>query len=238
MKKVIQSASKYIFAAFCIAVLGLLMSLTYSGLTRIFPDSLINRIWGLVMFDIAAMAWAISFTFNSETTNQYAIAAVGFVVSFVGTSGIVAAEVMLSSGAVQTNDINQWMVYGFIIVTTLHAALTYAHHATGAEMHQQIEIGIARGEIVTEARKKATQQLDESKTELAHTITADIVSQVKRDLGLIEADPNMPFLPKELTAPLPRPIEATPKPENEPLYHPVALNKKDKPESAQPPFQE
>jgi hypothetical protein len=206
MKKVIQAASKYLFAGFSMAVLALLMSLTYSALARIFPDSLINRIWGLVMFDIAAMAWAIAFVFQSETTSQYATAAIGFVVGFIGTLGMVAAEVILSSGMVQAQDIGQWMVYGFIIVTALHAGLTYAHHATGSEIHGQIEIGIARGEIITEARKTATAQLDENKRELSRTITQDILSQVKRDLGLIEADPQMPFLPKEATTALPAPL--------------------------------
>ena len=199
MKKVLQAGSKYIFAAFGIAVLALLLSLTYSALARIFPDSLVNRMWGLVMFDIAAMCWAVAFVFTSETTSQYAVSAIGFVVGFIGTLGMVAAEVALSSGMIETKEIGQWMVYGFIVVTALHAALLYAHHATGAEIHGQIEIGIARGEIVTEARKKATSQLDEEKSQLAHSIHQDIVSQVKRDLGIVEADPNMPFLPKEQT---------------------------------------
>ena len=197
MKKVLQAASKYIFAAFGVAVLALLMSLTYSALARIFPDSLINRMWGLVMFDIAAMCWAVAFVFASETTGQYATAAIGFVVGFIGTLGMVAAEVALSSGVIETGDISQWMVYGFIVVTALHAALLYAHHATAADIHEKINVGIARGEIVTTAIQQATRELDESKAQLAVTIHNDIVSQVKRDLGLMEADPEMPFLPKD-----------------------------------------
>jgi hypothetical protein len=195
MKKVLQTASKYIFGAFSAAVLALLMSLTYSALARIFPDSLVNRAWGLVMFDIAAMAWALAFVFGSTTTGQYATAALGFVTGFLGTLGMVAAEVALSSGQVESGDIGKWMVYGFIIVTALHAALLYAHHATAPDIHEKINIGIARGEIVTEAINQATRQLDEEKAQLAHTIHNDIVSQVKRDLGLIPADPLMPILP-------------------------------------------
>lgn len=197
MRKVLQAASKYIFGAFGIAVLALLMSLTYSALARIFPDSLVNRMWGLVMFDIAAMCWALAFVFASGTTGQYATAAIGFVVGFVGTLGMVAAEVILSSGQIEGGEIGQWMTYGFIIVTALHAGLLYAHHATAADINEKINVGIARGEIVTEAIKQATAELDESKAQLAVTIHNDIVSQVKRDLGLIEADPKMPFLPKD-----------------------------------------
>lgn len=197
MKKVLQAASKYIFAAFGVAVLALLMSLTYSALVRIFPDSLINRIWGLVMFDIAAMSWAIAFVFVSNSTGQYATAAIGFLVGFVGTLGMVAAEVVLSSGMVEAGDIGQWMVYGFIIVTALHAALLYANHATAPDIHEKINVGVARGEITTEAIKQAISALDEQKAELAYSIHNDIVSQVKRDLGLMPADPKMPLLPAQ-----------------------------------------
>jgi hypothetical protein len=138
MKKVLQNASKYIVGAFGIAVLALLMSLTYSALARIFPDSLTNRMWGLVMFDIAAMCWALAFVFTSESTGQYASAGIGFIVGFVGTLGMVAAEVALSSNYVESGEIGEWMVYGFIIVTALHAALLYAHHATAPDNHEKI----------------------------------------------------------------------------------------------------
>lgn len=200
MKKVLQAASKYIFAAFGIAVLALLMSLTYSALARIFPDSLINRMWGLVMFDIAAMCWALAFVFGSESTGQYATAAIGFVVGFIGTLGMVAAEVILSSGQIEAGDIGQWMTYGFIIVTALHAGLLYAHHATAPEIHEKINVGIARGEIVTEAIKQATATLDEQKGALAVTIHRDIVSQVKRDLGLLPVE-GTPFDKQNKTQP-------------------------------------
>lgn len=200
MKKVLQTASKYIFGAFGIAVLALLMSLTYSALARIFPDNLVNRAWGLVMFDIAAIAWALAFVFDSESTGQYATAALGFVVAFFGTLGMVAAEVILSSGQIEAGNIGKWMVYGFIAVTALHAALLYAHHATAPSIHEKINVGIARGEIVTEAIQQAAKQLDEQKAQLAYIIHNDIVSQVKRDLGLIPADPQMPILPRNYQA--------------------------------------
>src|SRR6185369_5885188 len=96
MKKVFASISKFVAAGFSIAVLALLMSLTYGALQRIFPDSFTNQIWGLVMFDIAAMCWALIFVFQSRSVGQYAAAGIGFIVAFVGTLGMVAAEVILS----------------------------------------------------------------------------------------------------------------------------------------------
>lgn len=204
MKKVLGSMSAFIFGLFGLAVLALLMSLTYGALQRLFPQSFANQMWGLVMFDIAAMCWAVAFVFQCKSTWQYAAAGLGFVVGFVGTLGMVAAEVMLSGNTASPAEIariSEWMVYGFIIVTAIHAALIYTHHGAAPEIHEQINVGIARGEIVTEAITQATNELDAEKQSLAYSIRNDIVSKAKRDLGLIEADPRMPFVAKEQPAP-------------------------------------
>jgi hypothetical protein len=191
MKKVLGTMSKFIAGAFSIAVLALLMSLTYGALQKLFPGSFTNQMWGLVMFDIAAMCWALIFVFQSKSTIQYAAAGIGFVVAFIGTLGMVAAEVILSGQTLtpaNTEQIGRWMVYGFITVTAIHAALVYAHHAGAPEIHEQINVGVARGEIVTEAIRQATSELEVEKANLAMTIHRDIVSQVKRDLGLHPID--------------------------------------------------
>lgn len=212
MKKVLAQSTKFIFSVFGIAILGLLMSLTYQALGRIFPGSFANQMWGLVLFDIAAMCWALAFAFGSGTITQYATAAIGFLTGFIGTLGMVAAEVILSGNLVTTDPqkISQWLVYGFIGATVIHAALLYTHHAAAADIHQTIEVGIARGEVTTEAIKRATKQLDEQKADLANELSAGLVEQVKRDLALpIPADPRMPFLPanpkhyEQTTLPLP-----------------------------------
>jgi hypothetical protein len=219
MKKVLGAMSKFIFGLFGIAVLALLMTLTYGALQKLFPNSFSNQMWGLVMFDIAAMCWAVAFVFQSKSTIQYAAAGLGFIVAFVGTLGMVAAEVMLSGQSLtpaNTVEIGRWMVYGFIVVTAIHAGLIYAHHASAPEIHEQINVGIARGEIVTEAITQATKILDEQKQDLAYSIRNDIISKAKRDLGLIEADPRMPFLPAQpqpiypVVTPQTTPTEKTP----------------------------
>jgi hypothetical protein len=206
MKKVLGSMSKFVFAGFGIAVLALLMSLTYGALQRIFPGSFSNQMWGLVMFDIAAMCWALAFVFQSKSVGQYAAAGIGFIVAFVGTLGMVAAEVILSGqdlAQIDTSQIGRWMVYGFITVTAIHALLVYVHHATAPEIHEQINVGIARGEIVTEAISQATKSLEQQKAALALTIHHDIVSQVKRDLGLSPIDDTVFDRRKQLTVSMP-----------------------------------
>jgi hypothetical protein len=201
MKKVLGTMSKFVAAGFSIAVLALLMSLTYGALQRIFPDSFSNQMWGLVMFDIAAMCWALIFVFQSKSVGQYAASGIGFIVAFLGTLGMVAAEVILSGqdlAQIDTAQIGKWMIYGFIGVTAIHALLVYVHHGTAPEIAEQINVGVARGEIVSEAISQATKTLDEQKAILAQTIHQEIVSQVKRDLNIpILADPRMPFLPAQ-----------------------------------------
>lgn len=179
--------SKFIFAAFGIAVLALLMSLTYGALTKLFPNSFSNQLWGLVMFDIAAMSWALAFVFQSKSVGQYAASGLGFIVAFVGTLGMVAAEVMLSGqqlAQVDTSQIGKWMTYGFIVVTAIHALLLYTHHATAPDIAEQINVGVARGEITSVAIRQATVELETEKAALAASIHSGIVDQVKRDLNI------------------------------------------------------
>lgn len=191
MKKVLSAMSKFVGGIFSLAVLALLMSLTYGALQRIFPGNFTNQMWGLVMFDIAAMCWALIFVFQSNSVGQYAASGIGFLVGFVGTLGMVAAEVILSGqnlAQIDTSQIGRWMVYGFIIVTAIHAALVYIHHGTAPEISEQINVGIARGEVVTQAITDATKTIEAEKHDLSRAIYYDIVSQVKRDLGLHPID--------------------------------------------------
>ena len=200
MKKVLQQGAVWIFAIFAIAVFGLMISLTYQALQRIFPTRFDNQIWGLVLFDIAAVVWAITFIFHSKSTPQYAAAGIGFLTGLLGTLGMIAAEVTLGSNlvAADTQQIGQWLLWGFIGATALHLILIYVHHFGAPELTEQINVGIARGEITTEAVRQATQGLEETKAQLAQSIAQGIKEQVMRDLNLpILADPRMPIIPAQ-----------------------------------------
>ncbi|HNQ94422.1 MAG TPA: hypothetical protein PKK96_09715 [Anaerolineales bacterium] len=207
MKKVLGKAAGILFAAFGIAILGLLMSLTFGALGKLFPDNFTNQVWGLVLFDIAAMIWGLTFVFKCESTMQYAVAAIGFVAAFVGTLGMVAVEVLLSGQEyVEVQSwVGQWMVYGFIIVTAIHAALLYAHHASAPDIHEKINVGIARGEIMTAAITQATNRLEVEKESLARSLHDGIVAQVKRDLGISTSNHvlDLPALPVNESMPYP-----------------------------------
>lgn len=218
MLKVLGKAAKYIFGLFGVAVIGLLASLTYQALMRIFPNQFANQIWGMVLFDVAAICWILAFIFQSETVAQYAIAGIGFAVGFLGTLAMVAAEVTLGQDLTpkDTAQIGQWLVYGFILATIIQASLLYAHHFTASRVIEKIEIGIARGQIVDEALRQATGQLDNAKTKLAHSIRQEIVERVMRDLNIpVPADGTV-FDPKVYEATTPKPMITETKTKDEP----------------------
>jgi len=197
MKKVLGAMSGIIFAVFSIAILGMLMSFTWGALGKLFPNSFVNQMWGMIMFDIAAMCWALAFVFKSSSVGQYAASGIGFIVAFAGTLLMVTAEVIMGGQTfVQNNNMGQYMVYGFVIVTAIHAALIYLHHASAPEIHEKINIGIARGEITTEAIRQATSELDAQKADLARSISQTISDGVKRDLNIpIAVQPGVGFVP-------------------------------------------
>lgn len=218
MKKVLATATKYIFGVFCIAILGLLMSLTFQALKRIFPDNPANQIWGLVLFDIAAMCWALAFVFYSKSASQYAVSSIGFLTGFLGTLGMVAAEVMLGQTLTQVNQqqIGAYITYGFIIVTAVHAALIYAHHATGPEIVEEIEIGIAVGEVNTETIRVTTDMVKKNMANMSGYQAQEKFAALQRSLhlpvvvtpgiGFAEFDPSQPAQPPyPLTTEQPKP---------------------------------
>lgn len=214
MKKVIAGIAGLIFTLFGFGIIALVVSLTYSALGRIFPGSFENQIWGLVLFDLAAIAWALGFAFQSKSAGQYIAAGAGFITAMIGTIGMIAAEVMLSGnqltgGTADTAEIGRTMIYTFIGCSVIHLLLLYAHHAADPEMATQITTGISRGEVRSRALKDAEKQLAAETPALAQAITQDIVSQVKRDLQLTPID-NTIFdrrqEPREYPAELPSPI--------------------------------
>src|SRR5574343_472818 len=202
MKKVLGAMAGILFAVFCVAILGLLMSFTMGARRKLFPDSFINQMWGLVLFDIAAMIWGLAFVFKSASVGQYAASGIGFATGFIGTLLMVTFEVITSGQTFVTDNgsLGRWAVYGFIIVTAIHAALVYFFHATDPQIHEKINIGIARGEISTEAIRQATSELEVEKARLASAIHGEIVSQVHRDLG-IAVDPSVGFVAAQNNSP-------------------------------------
>ena len=255
MKKVIGKMSGFIFAAFGIGVFALLMSLTYQALQKLFPASPDNQLWGLIIYDIAAICWAMAFVFLCKSVVQYAAAGMGFIVALLGTLGMVAAEVILGGQTLiptQTQQIGQWMVYSFIGVTAFHVIMIYVHHGAAPDIWEQIDIGIARSQVTDAAMRQATKKIEIETHMLADTLADEIVNRVKRDLNIPISATGTVFDPNQnqaVTLPLPALVETETQalnrerarqglpplavPPNDPPY---IQPTKDEPTSAQSPF--
>lgn len=211
MKKVLAIIAGFVFAAFSVGIIALLMTLTYQALGRIFPNNFQNQMWGMTVFDIAVICWALAFVYKSKSVVQYAATGTGFLVALVGTLAMVAAEVILSGNNVtpeQLQKIGQWMVYGFIGVTVLHVIMLWVHHGAAPEIWSQIDLGISKSQVTDAARKQATDQIEKEQSLLANDLASEIVSQIKRDLNIsIAVDPNVGFVPRQYPQAIPHPVE-------------------------------
>jgi len=205
MKKILKPLSAFLFAGFLIGMFFLVISLTFSALGRIFPDNFTNQIVGLVLFDLAALCWGLAFVFQSESTSQYAIAAIGFLVGLAGTFVMIASEVMLSAeGLAQAPDwLGRALTYTFIGASALHLSLGYAHAATAPDVDAQIRLGASQAEITSEAIRQAEQELESKRAALGDVIRPRLVANIKRNL-------NLPMSQDEFDS-LPDIIEAQPK---------------------------
>jgi len=186
MKKILPAIAGILFSAFLVGMFGLVISLTFSALGRIFPDNFTNQIIGLVLFDIAALAWGLAFVYKSESVGQYAFAAIGFLVGLAGTLAMIASEVMLSAQDLTTPPpwIGNVLVYGFVGAAAFHLVLGYLHKAASPDVDASIRLGAARAEVVSEAIQQAELELEHNRAVMGSIIKGRLVAEIKRDLRL------------------------------------------------------
>lgn len=195
MKKILPTLAGMIFGAFLIGMFGLVISLTFSALGRIFPGNFANQLIGLVLFDIAALAWGLSFVYKSKSVGQYALAAIGFIVGLAGTMVMIASEVMLSAQDLATPPewIGKTMTYAFIGAAVIHLVLGYLHNAASPEVDASIRLGAAQAEIMSEAIKQAELELDTNREVMGSVIRARLVADIRRDLRLPMSEESSPL---------------------------------------------
>lgn len=208
MKKILKPLAGFLFTGFLIGMFGLVISLTFSALGRIFPDSFANQIIGLVLFDIAALAWGMAFVYRSESVAQYALAAIGFLIGLAGTFIMIASEVMLSAEGLTAAPewLGKALTYTFIGASALHLSLGYAHKATSPDVDASIRLGAAQAEITQEAIRQAEDELESRRAALGDVIRPRLVAGIKRNLNLPLSQAEFDALPQDSEV-----IEARPK---------------------------
>jgi len=186
MKKIMPHIAAVFFSLFGAGVIILLMSYTFQALSHIFPDNFIAQIMGMILFDLASIAWLGAFIYLCKSVMQYAFAFIGFAFGLLGTLGMVAIEVMLGGQTMMEPPawINQALIYGFIGAAVMHVVLFYAYKLAAPEISAEISLGIETANITEEAMKQAEAVLLAQRGALGRVIAPQLVNNVRRNLGL------------------------------------------------------
>lgn len=186
MKKIMPHVAGVFFSLFGIGVIALLMSYTFSALAHIFPDNFTAQAMGMILFDVAALAWLGAFIYLCKSVMQYAFAFIGFAFGLGGSLAMVAMEVMLGGQELIEAPawVNQALIYGFIGAAVVHVVLYYAYKLSAPEVSADISLGIETAEITGEAMKQAEAQLLRDRSRLGRTIAPRLITNVQRNLGL------------------------------------------------------
>lgn len=186
MKKVMQPVAAVFFALFGMLVIALLMSYTFEALAFIFPDNFTSQIMGMVLFDVAAIAWILAFIYLCKSIMQYAFAFIGFVFALIGTLLMVAIDVMLGGQEMIEAPawINEALIYGFIAAAIVHVILVYAYKLAAPEISADISLGIETANIIEEAMKQAEDELLRERGAMGRVIAPRLMNDVRRNLGL------------------------------------------------------
>lgn len=161
MKKIMPYIAAVFFSLFGAAVIILLMSYTFEALAYIFPDNFTAQVMGMVLFDVAALAWLGAFIYLCKSVMQYAFSFIGFAFGLLGSLGMVAIDVLLGGQQMVEPPawINSALVYGFIFSAAVHVILFYAYKLTAPEISADISLGIETANITDEAMKQAESVL-------------------------------------------------------------------------------
>ncbi len=190
MKKIMPHIAGVFFAVFGVGIIVLLMSYTWQALARIFPDTLVAQAMGMILFDIAALAWLLAFIYLCKSVMQYAFAFIGFAFGMLGTLGMVGIEVMLGGQEliIPPAWVNEALIYTFIGAAVVHVVLFYAFKLAAPEISAEISLGVETAQITEEAMKQAEANLIANRNALGAVIAPRLIANVKRNLGLPVGD--------------------------------------------------
>lgn len=184
MIKLIGPLAKTLFALFVLAVFAGVLYYSYNALSLIFPNDLMGQLFGLALFDIAALVWFLGFVKNSQSTMQYVFSMIGFLIGLLGTLVLVGVEVGLSSGLLEVDAMAKPLSYTFVGVLISHLILIYARHAAAPEIAADISIGVERAKITDNAQRQAEKLLMDNQDAIAVPLANELVRRALHDLNL------------------------------------------------------
>jgi hypothetical protein len=186
MKSVMKYVALIAFALFALAVFALMMSFSYAALGRVYPGNMINQVMGLVLFDIGAVVWLITFAFKAEGGMQRAGALVCFIADFIGTLVLVALEVLIGGQTYVAVEpwVGQMLIYVFIAATVFNLAGIYFHHVMDPVVQSEIEDQSLIDDLQAEARRQAGEQNKIDTHDVGAQLAQRIQNNVRSRLGL------------------------------------------------------
>jgi len=188
MIKLLGPLAKTLFALFILAVFAGVMYYSFRALGLIFPGDLAGQMFGMALFDLAALVWFLHFVKNCRSTMQYVFSFIGFMLGIVGTLGLVGIEVGISSGQLEAASMAKPLSYIFIGALIGHLLLIYATHAAAPEISAEISLGVERAKITAQAEKDAERILMNNQDALAGPIAREHVRRVMLELNLQPRD--------------------------------------------------
>ena len=211
MKRVLPWVGRIFFLLFTLAVFVFLLSLSWSALYLVFPGQIVNQLFGLANFDIAALAWLLAYISVSRGMVQRALCLVMFTVSMVGVLAIVAIEIGVSTETMTTDSVMLPLAIAMTVLTFGHVLAIYIYHLFDTDVQAQIEEQVNVDETIAQAEKDAAESLNVLRPEMARTLAADRVASAYRQLGLSHPVYNSPTVidaqVKDVPA-LPAPVPA------------------------------
>jgi hypothetical protein len=189
MKDVMKMVSKFAFYGLAAVVYLWTASLTLDLLMMIMPGDPVTPFLGLALFDVGALIWLLVFLFQAEGLSQRAVALIGFLIDFIGTVGMVAADLFLSGqdmANVPEFLANGTPVYILVGATALNLALIYAYHITDPNHSKEIEIQTEVDVAAEEGLKEARRQLKDRRAELGGLIAERIMHDALLRLEMSE----------------------------------------------------
>jgi len=195
MKKLLPSFAGVLFALFALGVAGATLFYSFSGLGLIFPNDLAGQIFGMTLFDLAVLVWFLVFIAKCESTMQYVLSGIGFLIGLAGTLGLVGIEVGLASGMLEAGTMAKPLTYIFVSVLIGHLVLLYAHHVSAPHIAAEISLGVEKAKITDKAEKDAVALLTQNQNVLAAPLARELVARVMHDLNLQPAQGEVLELP-------------------------------------------
>lgn len=195
MKKLMPFIAGALFALFVAVVFVTVLSLSFRALGMIFPDDLFDQAIGLALFDAAAVVWFLVFVYKSKSIWQYVAAVFGFLAGLFGMVGLVGIEVGISSGMLEVEAMMKPLTYIFIAAAVAHVVLIYAREASAPEVAGDISLGVEKAKVTAEGMRQAEQVMQKGLPQLGAHISADLVRQALRDLGIGGQVIDLPALP-------------------------------------------